>query len=191
MNLPLRKPATIPAFLEWENGQEFRYEFDGFRPVAMTGGTAAHAAIQRNLAIAVGGRLRGKPCQFYGNDLKVEVAGRIRYPDGFVICSAIPRDEKLVRDPVVIFEILSEATARTDLITKNREYATTPSVRRYLVLSQNEIGGTMFERSGEDWVGHLLATESIVHMPEIGIDLPIAELYEDIDLVADEPEAPG
>jgi hypothetical protein len=37
------------AFLDWERRQPAKYEFDGVRPVAMTGGTAAHAATQRNL----------------------------------------------------------------------------------------------------------------------------------------------
>lgn len=36
---------TLAAFLEWEERQELRYEFDGFQPVAMTGGTAEHSAI--------------------------------------------------------------------------------------------------------------------------------------------------
>ncbi|HEX4079303.1 MAG TPA: Uma2 family endonuclease [Rhizomicrobium sp.] len=187
MNLPLRKPMTLAAFLEWENGQTARYEFDGVRPIAMTGGTAAHAAIQRNLAIAVGGRPRGRPCQFYGNDLKIEVrGGKIRYPDGFVVCPAVPRDGKVVRDPVVIFEILSEATARTDLVTKNHECAATVSVRRYVVLSQSEIGGTVFERVEGDWVGHLLGADSVLRMPEIGIELALVELYEGIDLASGE-----
>jgi Uma2 family endonuclease len=182
MNIALSKPMTLAAFLDWEARQALRYEFDGSQPVAMTGGTAAHAAIQRNLAIAIGSRLRGKPCQFYGNDLKIEVVGKIRYPDGFVVCSAIPPRDKVVRDPVVIFEVLSEATARIDLVTKNHEYAATASVQRYVVLSQSEIAGTVFERKGGDWVGHLLAAESILRMPEIGIEVPFAELYEGIDL---------
>jgi Uma2 family endonuclease len=58
-------------FLAWEDRQPLRYEFDGVQPIAMTGGTWAHAAIQRNLAIALGTRLRGKPCQYIGNDLKI------------------------------------------------------------------------------------------------------------------------
>jgi len=189
MNAPLAKPLTLAQFLDWEDRQPLRYEFDGVRPLAMTGGTAAHAAIQRNLAVSVGGRLRGKPCQFYGNDLKIEVTGRIRYPDGFVVCTPVPGNEKIVRDPVVIFEVLSETTARTDLVVKNREYAATPSVKRYVVLSQNEIAGTMFERLGEDWVGHLLSPDSVLRMPEIGIELPLAELYEGIDFAAGEEHA--
>jgi Uma2 family endonuclease len=181
MNLALRKPITLAEFLDWEEQQPLRYEFDGFQPIAMTGGTAAHAALQRNLAIALGGRLRGQLCQFFGADLKIEVAGKIRYPDGFVVCSAISLGDKIVRDPVVIFEVLSDSTARTDLVTKNHEYAATPSVQRYVILSQDEIGGTMFERIEGDWVGHLVSANSTLRMPEIGIELPLAELYEGID----------
>ncbi len=82
---------------------------------------------------------------------------------------------------MVIFEVLSESTSRTDTITKAREYGATPSVRRYIILAQDEIGGQMFERVGEDWLGHVLGSDSILRMPEIGIEVPLSELYEDIE----------
>ena len=72
MNLAVRKPMSLAEFLEWEERQELRYEFDGVEPSAMTGGSLRHAAIQRNLAMAIGNRLRGKPCQFFGSDLKIQ-----------------------------------------------------------------------------------------------------------------------
>jgi Uma2 family endonuclease len=181
MNVALRKRMTLAEFLDWEGQQPLRYEFDGDQPIAMTGGTLAHALVQRNLAISVGGRLRGHPCQFVGNDLKVEVVGKIRYPDGFVFCSAPPAQSTVVRDPVVIFEVLNDSTARSDLVTKNHEYAATPSVQRYVILSQDEVAGTMFERVGSDWVGHLLAADAVLRMPEIGIEVPLAEFYEGVD----------
>jgi Uma2 family endonuclease len=184
MNVALRKSMTVAEFLAWEARQPLRYEFDGFQPVAMTGGTAAHSAIQRNLAMAVGRRLRGRTCQFYGSDLKIEVAGRIRYPDAFVVCSAVPLRSTVVNDPVVIFEVLSESTARTDIVTKNQEYAATPSVMRYVLLAQDEIGGTMFERVGDDWVGHILRADTVLRMPEIDIEVPLAELYEGVEIPA-------
>jgi Uma2 family endonuclease len=148
----------------------------------MTGGTLAHAAIQMNLAAALVTRLRGKPCQYFGNDLKIQVAGSVRYPDGFVTCTrGAPRD-KIARDPVVIFEVLSDSTMGIDTVVKNREYAATASVRRYVLLAQDVIGGTMFEREGEDWVGHVLGPDSVLSMPEIDVEVPIAEFYEGIDL---------
>ena len=39
MNLALRKPMTLAEFLEWEEQQPLRYEFDGVGPVAMAGGS--------------------------------------------------------------------------------------------------------------------------------------------------------
>jgi hypothetical protein len=37
---------TVDEFLAWERRQERRYEFDGFAPVAMTGGTLNHSGSQ-------------------------------------------------------------------------------------------------------------------------------------------------
>ena len=122
MPLALRTPMTLAEFLAWEERQPLRHEFDGFGPVAMVGGTVGHAKIQRNLAVALGGRLRGKPCDFLGSDLKFLAAnGAVRYPDGMVVCSALDRAATVVRDPVVVFEVLSPSTARVDRIAKARE----------------------------------------------------------------------
>jgi Uma2 family endonuclease len=173
---------NLAEFLDWEDRQELRHEFDGLQAIAMTGGTRTHAAIQRNLAVALATRLRGKPCQFFGNDLKIEVAGSIRYPDGFVTCTPGAPGDKLAIGPVVIFEVLSASTAGTDTVVKNREYAKTPSVRRYIILAQDVMGGTMFERIGDEWVGHILGPDGILRMPEIEIEVPIAEFYEGVEL---------
>jgi len=46
----------------------------------------------------------------------------------------------------------------------------------------------MYARAGNDWVYHPLAADSLLQMPEIGIELPLAELYEGIDLTSGEPD---
>ncbi len=61
MNVALRQPMSLEQFLAWEDRQELRYEFDGFQPVAMTGGTAAHAATLRNILFSLTGRLWSAP----------------------------------------------------------------------------------------------------------------------------------
>jgi hypothetical protein len=63
---PVRKPMTLAQFLTWEERQELRFEFDGVRPIERLSGTVAHAHIQTNLAVAIGGRLRASSCHFYG-----------------------------------------------------------------------------------------------------------------------------
>nr|WP_294543972.1 Uma2 family endonuclease [uncultured Rhodopila sp.] len=176
----MRRPMSLEAFLAWEEQQDLRWEFDGFEPVAMTGGTAGHSAIQRNLIFALTARLRGKPCQPYTSDLKIMVAGSIRYPDAFVVCSPVSRDTLVVTDPVVVFEVLSPGTASTDIGVKNQEYRDTPSIRRYVILSQDDRRATVFAREGDDWVGRIVAGEKVLEMPEIGISVPLAELYEGV-----------
>ena len=180
MDTALRKPISLSQFLDWEERQELRYEFDGFEPVAMTGGTSEHSAIQRNLITALAIRLRGKPCQVHGSELKIAVAASIRYPDAFVVCSPIPRTTTVVADPVVVFGVLSPSSSTTDRIVKNQEYRDTPSIQRYVVLEQDRQAATVFARAGDDWVGHVVSGDVVLAMPEIGVDLPLAELYEGV-----------
>lgn len=183
MNVALRRSMTVEQFLAWEERQDLRYEFDGFRPIAMAGGTAAHAAIQRNLLIALGTRLRGKPCQPYGSELKILVDGRIRYPDAFVVCTPVAAKTTVVADPVVVFEILSDGSGHSDLVVKNAEYRACPAILRYVTLQQTHAGALVFARKGEDWVAETLAGEdAVLRLPEPGIEVPLAELYADVPL---------
>jgi Uma2 family endonuclease len=175
-----RKPMSLEAFLAWEEQQELRWEFDGFEPAAVTGGTSDHSAIERNLIFSLTGRLRGKPCQPYTSNLKIFVAGSIRYPGAFVVCSPVPRGTLVVTEPVVVFEVLSPSTASMDIGIKNEECRDTPSVKRYVMLAQDRQLATVFARVGDDWVGHIVSGGAILDMPEIGIDLPLAELYEGV-----------
>jgi Uma2 family endonuclease len=179
---------TVEAFLDWESRQELKYEFDGFAPVAMTGGTQEHSLIQANLIRRLGNRLDGSPCRVVGSDLKISVAGSIRYPDAYVYCTVSPRGTLVVTEPVVIFEIISPSTAATDHVVKNREYRDTHSVQRYVMLEQERPGATVFTRQDDDWVGHLVGIDETLSMPEIGVDLPMSEIYEGITFPDPEPD---
>ena len=192
MNLALRKPMTLAEFLEWEERQPMRYEFDGIGPVAMTGGTRAHARIQRNLAFALTGRLRGKPCEFLGSDLKIKTSeDHIRYPDGFVTCTPGDNASTMVSDPVVIFEVLSPSTAASDRIVKAREYQAMPSVQRYVMFEQDRPGATVYARSGDTWILEILIVDSVLALPEIGVSLPLAEIYEGIAFETEGDDEPA
>lgn len=179
---------TIEKFLEWEDRQERKWEFDGLAPVAMVGGTFEHATIQINIVVALRNLLQGSACQVGNGEVKVMVSGRIRYPDAFVVCTPVARGTKIITDPVVVFEVLSESTQSIDRIEKNQEYRDTPSIQRYVMLEQDRIGATVWSRDGDDWVGHLLQDGAMLAMPELGIELLLAELYLGVQLAPPEPE---
>ena len=83
-----------------------------------------------------------------------------------------------VRDPVVIFEVLSPSTAAKDRIVKAREYQATPSVKRYVMLEQDRIGATVHVRAHDGWSVLVLKDDDTLDMPEIGLAIPLAEFYE-------------
>jgi Uma2 family endonuclease len=171
---------TLSEFLAWEERQELRYEFDGVEPVAMTSGTAGHEIIGAALRRLLYEELRGTGCPVWGPNSKIEVAGRIRYPDAFVACAPVSLGETIVPDPVVVFEVLSTGTGRTDRIEKLREYQATPSIRRYIILEQESVAASVFRREGPDWVAQVAIAGDILDMPEIGIAVPLDAIYADL-----------
>ena len=183
MSAPVPRPWTQDEFFAWTSSQEGRHEFDGFQPVAMTDGTVNHARIMRCLHRALDLRLRGRPCQPLGPDAGVATVGNaVRYPDALVTCSRLDGDALTVPGVVVIFEVLSANTSRTDRIVKPREYAAVASIRRYAILESTSIGQMVFERLAPDeaWRATTLTADDILRMPEIDVEIPVAEFYQDV-----------
>jgi Uma2 family endonuclease len=184
MNAPLRKPWTQDQFFAWASSQEGRYEFDGFQPVAMTGGTANHSVIMRNLHRALDRRLQGSPCQYLGPDAGLAtVETKVRYPDALITRSKFPGNVRTIPGVVAAFEIVSPGTSRIDRIVKVREYAAFPSIRRYVILESTTAGLTVFERQDTElyWRAVTLTGDDILRVPELAIEIPLTELYADVD----------
>ena len=187
MNVALRAAPSVDEFLAWEEQQELRWEFDGQRAVAMTGGTVAHSVIASNLIRALEDRLHGKPCQAFRVDLKILVAGRVRYPNAVVTCTPVADDATVVPEPVVVFEVLPKSTAKTDRTEKNEEYRLTPSVQHYVMLEQTLQAATIFSRRGENWVERVVAGDAVLAFPEVDVELPLTVLYARVRLLEANP----
>jgi hypothetical protein len=181
MSAALQMPMTLAEFLAWEERQELRYEFDGFLPQAMTGGTLAHDQITFNLRKSLDARLAGKPCRPFGPNAKIIADSRVRYPDAIIVCGPVDFNATVADSPVIVFEVLSEGSSRTDLIDKNREYRATPSIQRYVILQQTSRAAVVFVRRGEDWLSEIVAGEgAVLDLPEAGISVPLEEVYESV-----------
>jgi len=181
----LPKPLTIDEFVAWEERQELRHEYDGFVARAMTGGTFAHAKIQANLLRALFKRMSGGPCIALGSELKVRTETSVRYPDALITCSNADPLSTFAPDPVVIFESLSRSTARQDLGAKNAEYRTLPSLKRYVVLHQSLTAAEVFHRDADgEWVYEFVSAGGALEMAEVGVTVPLSEIYEGIEFTA-------
>ncbi len=193
MNVALRQPLmTREQFFDWAQAQEKRYEFDGFQPVAMTGGTNNHSAICQNIWFALRTRLRGTNCEVLGPDAGLATVGdAVRYPDALVTCAKFPGSALLVPGAIIVFEVLSPTSGRADRIDKLREYRAVPSIRRYVILEHLSADLTAFSRvdGTADWTAIALTVDETLDMPELGIAIPVHEFYESVDLSGTPPAA--
>ncbi len=183
MSMPQRVAMTPQEYLEWEQQQEERWEYDGYGPVLMAGAREAHADIQANLITALRTRLRGKPCRAYGTDMKMATGLSYRFPDALIVCSPRDRGRLVAENPVAVFEITSDSTGGTDRITKFFEYRQIESIQRYIIIEQSIIGAEVFSRA-EDWAGRIHRGGTVIHIPEADIEFPLDELYDGLDLPA-------
>lgn len=177
--------ATAEAFVAWMAGQPYKLEMTGGRLVMMAGGSNAHVTISGNVLVALRTRLRGGPCRPFGSDFLVEITPRDRfYPDASVACGET-RD--YTDRPVLVVEVLSPGTRGFDLRTKLPAYLRKPGLAHVLYLSQDEPRAWLYRPTlpeGDEPLEFAgLAAE--VPLPELGIALPMAELYADVELAGD------
>ena len=108
MDVALRQPVMArDQFLDWAQAQERRYEFDGFQPVAMTGGTVSHSRCTQNVQFALRTRLRGSGCEALDPDAGLATLGNaVRYPDALVTCTKFPGTANWTATALTANEIL-------------------------------------------------------------------------------------
>jgi Uma2 family endonuclease len=185
MNIALRKPRmSREQFFDWAEVQDARHEFDGFEPVAMTGGSVNHSQIAQNIFAALRSRLGGG-CRVLGPDAGLRTVGdAVRYPDALVTCTKVDGRAREVPGVIVVFEVLSPGSGHTDRIIKLREYRAVASIRRYIIVEHASAALTVHARAeaGADWTTTALTADGVLAMPEIGIEVPVAELFVGTDL---------
>ncbi len=83
--------------------------------------------------------------------------------------------------------MLGPTSGRIDRIVKVREYAAVPSIRRYVLVEFAGVGVTVLERTapGEVWRTTVLTGGDALLLPEIGIEIPVGELYEGLSFPED------
>jgi Uma2 family endonuclease len=173
--LAVERKATVKS--EYLRGEVF----------AMAGASPAHNAVNDNLVIEVGSRLKGGPCRTYSSDQRVKVSatGLYTYPDIVIVCG-LPDYEDGERDtllnPQAIIEILSKSTESYDRGAKFRHYQHVESLREYVLVSQDEPVCERFVRQPDgNW---LLTTVSgldkVFEFASIPVRVPLTEIYRDV-----------
>jgi Uma2 family endonuclease len=188
---PAIKRMTVDEFLRWEDGTDTRYELiDGF-VVAMAPPAPRHGSLLLRLGGAIDSALRARPtCTAYGEAgiVRPDSDDTFYVADIAVTCDPPRPDDQLIRNPILVVEILSPSTSNFDRNTKVPDYRRIPSVTEILLLDSANVFAEILRREGERWITEIVqgpaATLSLNSVP---LTISIAELYEGLAL----PETAG
>ena len=142
---------TRDDYFTIEAMSEIKHEFHKGEIFAMAGASAAHNEITANVLSRLRIALRRHRCRAYGSDLRVETpSGLLTYPDVSVFCGPLTfvrgRDDT-VTNPILLVEVLSDATRDYDRGGKFALYKSIPTLQEYLVIEQSAVRVEQWVRS--------------------------------------------
>ena len=174
---------TVEEYLAEELRSEVKHEYLGGVVYAMAGASEPHHRIATRLLSMLDARLRGKPCEPFGSDMKVRLrpldSTYFYYPDAMVACDPTDSGHGWRERPTALFEIISEETRRVDEREKRVPYLQLPSLQAYVRIEQDRPEVVVDRRMPEGWKSERVSgLDAVMRLPELGIELPLAELFE-------------
>ena len=176
--------VSVADYLAAEETSKERHEYLGGLVYAMAGETKDHNQITGNLYLAIRQHLKGKPCQVFVSDIRVNFHLRddeyYYYPDLVVTCDRRDNHKRFVRHPRLIFEVLAESTERVDKREKFFAYTSIASLEEYVRVAQAAREVTVFRRR-DDWKALRFAgARAKLSLASLKISLPLSAIYEGV-----------
>ena len=142
-------------YLAFEAQSPVRNEYIAGEVFAMTGASIRHNVIAGNLFAELRAHLKGTPCRtlIEGVKLHLRKEQSYFYPDVMVTCEnrlqELDSQQQIVEEPLVVVEILSPSTEAVDRREKLRAYRTLPSLKEYILVSQDKAQVEIYRRRGD------------------------------------------
>ncbi|HMH48801.1 MAG TPA: Uma2 family endonuclease [Candidatus Acidoferrum sp.] len=185
----MSRPAALSRmsyaeYLELERTSEIKHEYLRDEVFAMAGGTPEHARLAAIVIGELGAPLRGRPCSVFTSDARVRitVTDRATYPDVTVVCGRLehaPEDPDSIVNPVVIVEILSDATEAEDRGEKFAHYRRLASLREYVLVSRRARRLEVYRRREDRWFLDEAGPGETLRLESIDVALSVDEVYRD------------
>jgi Uma2 family endonuclease len=175
---------TATEYLTLERTAAYKNEFFDGEILPMSGGTATRSRIGVNLVSSLDDALSETRCRVYNSDMRIGIkeTERYTYPDASVV-GATPVFEDgrqdILLNPLLIIEVLSDATEDCDRETRLENYKTIASFREYVLVAQTEPRATVWQRQADDsWQPtERVGLDAYVSLASVGCALPLARIY--------------
>ena len=166
-------------YLRAERDGDIRHEYVDGQVYAMTGATELHNTVTSELFATIHGHLPDE-CRAWIADMKVRIHYRgtetFYYPDIMVACGENTGDPYFRTNPVLIIEVLSASTRRTDLNEKFAVYIQIPSLLEYAVVEQDIPELRVFRRR-TDWRMEHYGAGDCFTLESVDLTLAVEAIY--------------
>jgi len=179
------KNYTFKEYLALEQEEKLRYEFYQGEVFAMAGGSKRHNILARRLAFVL--ESQAPDCEIFLNDVKLEFQKEnyYVYPDLMLTCDKedlADDTESIVRNPVLVAEVLSSSTESYDRGAKQKRYFKISSLQYYLLVSQEGSIVEVYERQNNFWKYFLYENlEDTIYLEKLNMNINLSEVYRRIN----------
>ena len=181
---PAIRHMTLEEFLCWDDGTDTRYELIDGCPIAMAPPAEAHRILALRLGSRIDAALAGRrPCnaQIEPGLVRPHRADSYYVPDIAVTCEPNEPGRQAMVDPILIIEILSPSTERTDRRLKLPAYQTIESIREIMLIDADSHHAELYRRENDRWGIQLVrGAEASLFLPTVDLRISMSELYEGI-----------
>ncbi len=165
-----------------ESDQQQKYEYLAGEVFAMSGGSTRHARIATNTIISLAKCLSNPNCSIYNSDatLFVDEVDGFFHPDIMMLCEDSEEQEKFVKCPQLIIEVLSPSTQDYDHGQKFSFYRQIDCLENYIMLHQDKILAEVYQRDNNRWIlQDISGIKSSITLAN-GLKLKLADLYQQV-----------
>jgi Uma2 family endonuclease len=178
----------LDEFLRWDDGTDTRYELIDGSPVAMAPPAEAHRILAVRLVTRIDAELSGRrPCnaQIEPGVVRPDRADSYYIPDIAVTCQPNEPGRQAMVDPILIVEILSPSTERSDRRLKMPAYQRIESVREILLIDADSHHAELYRRENNRWGIELVrGGEATLILASVDLRISMSELYQGIAIPA-------
>lgn len=165
------------GYLAGEKVSEIKHEYVDGDVYAMAGASKNHERLAGNIYRKFGNHLENSPCEPFASDMKVRTPNAsYRYPDCMVVCDDTSGDEYYAATPIILVEVISRSTRKTDEQIKRLEYMNIVTLKEYVLIEQDYVDVTVFRKSNRWLPTHYFLGEEVT-FDSIELTLSVEEIY--------------
>ena len=178
----LKTKIDIEDYLEGEKLSEIRHEYIYGEVFAMAGTSDKHNRISMNIGFKLDNHLENSRCEAFIESVKLKAdAQTFYYPDVMVACDEIPESAYYREKPILLVEVLSRSTQRTDRNEKLTVYKNLPTLQEYIIVWQDKIHLELHRRQADNsWLTYISDENDLqeeIEFQSVDLKITLDEIY--------------